>query len=208
MFIIQLTVLIIKAPQTAGQKPWTSKPLRMEATILSIRPFMIKVRSPKVRTFRGRVKINTTGRIKVFSIPRIKAPARAGRNPVISIPSTTWAARKRAPAFMIQRMRMPFILLPGVHPEAPGISLLMGRSIQTGRFSPPFHLVLVGIFFSFLPAILADYPGIVSSSLDSGFSTAENTSQFFHLRCLLFFHSRDHVSNSHFNTFAKADLPA
>lgn len=77
----QLTRLINREPNTADQKPYTSKPEITPETIMSKIAFRTNVKSPRVIMFMGSVRINNMGRKKAFRIPRMAAAQNAEKNP-------------------------------------------------------------------------------------------------------------------------------
>jgi len=74
------------APKKAATKPETINPLTKKDTSQKSKPLITKVKSPKVRTFTGRVRISKSGRIKIFKIARTKATTTAVVKSATSIP--------------------------------------------------------------------------------------------------------------------------
>jgi hypothetical protein len=80
---------MIREPNKAAQKPWTSKPGMTPDTIINNRALMTKMKRPKLRMVKGRVRRMRMGRKKALRIPRIAAEKKALQNPFTVIPSTT-----------------------------------------------------------------------------------------------------------------------
>ena len=87
-FSNQLITLINNDPNTAVQKPITSKPAITAEAIFNINALMTKVKKPRDKILIGRVNTSAIGRKKAFRIPSIAAAKRAEKNPLIWIPSS------------------------------------------------------------------------------------------------------------------------
>ncbi len=85
---IQLTMLIRRAPRTAGQNPWTSNPGITPEAIFRSSALMTRVNSPRVRIFTGSVTMMRTGLRMVFRIPRVAAAKKADQKLATWMPST------------------------------------------------------------------------------------------------------------------------
>lgn len=70
----------------AQRKPRTRKPGTKAATAIMIKASITRVKSPKVRTFIGRVKSSRTGRITAFTMANKIAVIKAAPNPVTCTP--------------------------------------------------------------------------------------------------------------------------
>ena len=71
-FIKAFTMLIKRAAKNARQKLTISKPDTKPETIYRRKPFITKVKSPRVKTFIGKVKIIKIGLKMALRIPKIK----------------------------------------------------------------------------------------------------------------------------------------
>jgi len=73
-----LTTETISDPKSACRKVSTEKPSIKEAANQNNEAFITNIKSPKVSTVIGKVKINSIGFIKRFNKPRITAAIIAG----------------------------------------------------------------------------------------------------------------------------------
>jgi len=76
-------------PINAEKNPCISKPLTRAATNININEFSIKRKKPSDTTVIGKVRTISSGLIKAFTNPRIKAATKAAINPRTSIPGMT-----------------------------------------------------------------------------------------------------------------------
>jgi len=85
-FNSQLTKLIKREPNTADQKPPTTKPDITPDTIMRRKAFITKVNRPNVRMFRGNVNMISIGLKKALRIPSMAAAKKAEGKPLTCIP--------------------------------------------------------------------------------------------------------------------------
>ena len=78
----------------AHQKPITSNPGTIQATSITSKAFITKIKSPKVKMLIGKVKITRIGLITAFTIPSISATNNATTNVVTVTPGKKYAATK------------------------------------------------------------------------------------------------------------------
>lgn len=109
------TILIrlkIIAPQKAAEKLRIWNPGTRKAVRDNIRALMTKVKIPRDRICRGKVKNEKTGRIKVLTIPQIKAAMIAVKKPPRYKPGITAAVTIKARALTNNRVKNPPIKTP------------------------------------------------------------------------------------------------
>ena len=71
---------------------------------------MTKVKSPRLSIFTGRVNINSMGRKKAFSIPKIAAAKNADKKPLTCIPSIKYDVAMIENVRINHLKKIPFIL--------------------------------------------------------------------------------------------------
>ncbi len=103
--IIQLAKENNKAPQNAGQNPSTSNPLTIEDENQNMSALITRVKSPRVKTFTGRVKISINGRISALTIPNTITVIMAAYQPPSLMPSTNFEIKTKDPALSAIRKR-------------------------------------------------------------------------------------------------------
>jgi hypothetical protein len=84
----QLTELIRREPNTADQKPKTSKPGMTPEAIFNMKALIRKVNRPRLKILIGRVKMMTIGLKNAFRMPKMAAAKKAGKKPLTLIPSS------------------------------------------------------------------------------------------------------------------------
>lgn len=112
---IELTRLINSDPNTADQNPETSNPDITPDTIISIIALITKVKIPRVNIFMGRVNINSIGRKKAFSMPKIAAAKSAEEKPLMRIPSSRYDVTMMAAVKINHLRKIPFIIFLHEH---------------------------------------------------------------------------------------------
>ena len=85
--MIQLIMLIIRAPNKADQNPETAKPDITPDTIIKRKALITNVKSPRLSILIGNVIKNNIGLKKAFKIPKIAAANTADKKPSIWMPS-------------------------------------------------------------------------------------------------------------------------
>jgi hypothetical protein len=73
---------------------------------------MTKVKSPRLSIFTGSVNINSMGRKKAFSIPRIAAAENADKKPLTCIPSIKYDVAMIENVRINHLRKSPLILFP------------------------------------------------------------------------------------------------
>jgi hypothetical protein len=106
----QLTKLIRREPNTADQKPKTSKPGMTPEAIFSIKALIKKVNRPRLNILIGRVKMMMIGLRNAFSMPNMAAAKKAGKKPLTRIPSSKYEAMIIAPVKISHLKKIPFIV--------------------------------------------------------------------------------------------------
>jgi len=81
-------------------------------TIINITALITKVKSPRLRMFTGSVNINSMGRKKAFSIPKIAAAKNADKKPLTCIPSIKYDVVMIEKVRISHLRKIPFILTP------------------------------------------------------------------------------------------------
>jgi hypothetical protein len=127
---IQLTRLINSDPNTADQNPATSNPDITPDTIISIIAFITKVKIPRVNMLMGRVNINSIGRKKAFSMPRIAAAKRADGKPLMRIPSSKYDVTMMATVKINHLRKVPFIFFLHERPVKCSIKIVLLHSFN------------------------------------------------------------------------------
>ncbi len=89
MCITVLTIDNTMLNTRAQSIPSTINPGTIVATNITIKAFMTKLKSPKVRMFMGRVKSNTKGFMKVLTTANTTAATSAVVNPSTFTPGNT-----------------------------------------------------------------------------------------------------------------------
>ncbi len=85
---MELTIDTTREPSKAVQKPSTEKPTTKYAAKSSNPALITKENKPSVIILIGRVRINSTGRIRTFITPKTKAAIIATLRPSTAIPGT------------------------------------------------------------------------------------------------------------------------
>jgi hypothetical protein len=136
----QLTELIRREPNTADQKPKTSKPGMTPEAIFSMKALIKKVNRPRVKILIGRVKMMTIGLKNAFSMPKMAAAKKAGKKPLTRIPSSKYEAMIIAPVKISHLTKIPFIIF--LHELDSSGSMTCGVVIQTRIFLMGYWNVL------------------------------------------------------------------
>ncbi len=128
----QLTKLIRREPNTADQKPKTSKPGMTPEAILSMKALIKNVNRPRLNILIGRVKMMTIGLKNAFSMPNMAAAKKAEKKPLTRIPSSKYEAMIIAPVKISHLTKIPFTVF--LHELDSPRSVTCGVVIQTRIF--------------------------------------------------------------------------
>ena len=106
---IVLVILTMIAPNTAAQKPATTKFFNNAATRPNIAAFRTNRNKPSVMIVSGRVSTNAMGRTIPFTMPSSKAARMNVPVPAILTPGTICDAKNRPTITMSVRITIPCI---------------------------------------------------------------------------------------------------